>query len=194
VSLLDQIHISHIGDVLEDKPLVISKLLAQDKWNRRIYEKKDTTDLPTDPWGFGVAYNNRRYFDVLFEKIFSEYQRIFSDDREIDEVITRKESYCLMQTDERTGIGWHDHNPSYGASMNKVNPSLPLISAVYYLSLPEGSGGIKFKNDTEEIKVMPSEGDLIFFPHTMLHKPARCSCKENRISFNINIFPKVSYA
>ena len=180
MSLQDYIHISHIGDdFIKDKPLLISKLVTQHKWSKKFYDKMDSNV-------FGVAHNNLRYFDPIFEKTFAEYKRVFQDDTEIDEVTTKKESFCLIQNDECNAYAWHHHDAKSKGEWYKDSPSL-LTSSVYYIRLPEGSGGIKFKDDFEEIELMPSEGDLIFFPDNMLHTPALSTCTEYRVSFNINI-------
>ena len=183
MSLQDYIHISHIGDdFIKDKPLLISKLITQHKWSKKFYDKMESNV-------FGVAHNNLRYFDSIFEKTFAEYKRVFQDDTEIDEVTTKKESFCLIQNDECNAYAWHHHDAKSKGEWYNNSHSL-LTSSVYYIRLPEGSGGIKFKDDFEEIELMPSEGDLIFFPDNMLHTPALSTCTEYRVSFNINIFPK----
>ena len=58
---------------------------------------------------------------------------------------------------------------------------------MYYFALPEGSGGIRFKNDTEQFEHTPKEGDLIFFPSDMLHTPLTNTCTDWRVSYNINL-------
>ncbi len=183
MSLQDYIHFSHIGDdFIKDKPLLISKLVTQHKWSQKIYDKKKSNV-------FSVAYNNLRYLDPIFEKTLTEYKKIFQDNIEIDEEKTKRQSFCLIQNDECNAYSWHHHEPKSKGAWYDDSPTL-LISSVYYIRLPSGSGGIKFKDDSEEIEFMPSEGDLIFFPHTMLHTPALSTCREYRVSFNINIFPK----
>ena len=183
MSLQDYIHISHVGDdFIEDKPLLISKLVTQHKWSKMFYKLNKL-------YVFEVAHNNLKYFDPIFEKTFAEYRRIFQDDTEIDEVTTKKKSFCLIQNDKRNAYEWHHHHSKSKGDWYNNPPSL-LTSSVYYIRLPEGSGGIKFRDPNEEIELMPSEGDLIFFPDNMLHTPAISTCTEYRISFNINIFPK----
>ena len=183
MSLQDYIHFSHIGDdFIKDKPLLISKLVTQHKWSKKFYDKMESNV-------FSVAYNNLRYLDPIFEKTLTEYKKIFQDNIEIDEEKTKRQSFCLIQNDECNAYSWHHHEPKSKGAWYDDSPTL-LISSVYYIRLPSGSGGIKFKDDSEEIEFMPSEGDLIFFPHTMLHTPALSTCREYRVSFNINIFPK----
>jgi len=176
MSLKDYIHISHVGDdFIKDKELLISKLIVQHKWGDKFYKARQSDVLPP-------ARNIFPLLEPIFDKTYAEYKRIYQDNTEIDDVITKKESYFMTQNKDRNAPAWHHHNPN-----NK--PPL-LASAVYYLCLPEGSGGLRFRDDFEEIELMPSEGDLFFFPYNMLHSPALNTCTDYRISLNINLIPK----
>lgn len=167
MALKDYIHISHIGDnFFEDKELLVSKLITQHKWSDKFYKA-------ARGYAFSVSYNNLRHIEPLYQKVFEEYERIYH--APIDKEGTKKDSYCLVQNDLRNVYIWHQHDQPH-----------VLFSSVYYLHLPEGSGGIKFKDDFEEIEITPKEGDLFFFPPNMSHTPAHSTCKDYRISYNIN--------
>ena len=177
MSLQDYIHTSHIGDnFIEDKELLVSKLVAQHRWSGKVYGKTD--------YAFNVAQNNVRYFEPLWKKTFEEYERIYPNHTKIDQPHTKKASYCLIQNKERNAYTWHNHDPN---TRGQWYAPTVLVSSVYYIRLPEGSGGIKFRDDFEEIELMPSEGDLYFFPSNMSHTPSLNTCTDYRVSFNINI-------
>ena len=185
MSLKDYIHISHVGDdFIKDKELLISKLIVQHKWSDKIYRASKGDVLPP-------ARNILPLLEPIFEKTFDEHKRIYQDNIEIDDVITKRESYFLTQNKDRQGYDWHHHVPNWqNRSLGNIDDNLKMNSAVYYLRLPEGSGGIKFKDDFEEIELIPSEGDLFFFPYNMWHTPSLNTCTDYRISFNINLIPK----
>ena len=201
MSLKDNIHISHIGDVFDDKKALVRKLTLQHKCglHSTLRGLGDLCRFVPHP-----SPTILRLFEPLFEKLDSEYHRIYQDDTEIDDKITKNLSYYLAQNKDYNAPFWHDHVPrtdyvydeftktDNGAIIKKsVRKDLKmLVSCVYYLQLPEESGAIQFKDEEEEIELMPSEGDLIFFPYDMLHKPTVSKCIDYRISFNINVAQK----
>jgi len=166
MALKDYIHIRHIGNVFEDKELLVSKLITQHKWSGKFYKA-------ARGYAFNVSYNNTKLIEPLYQKVFEECERIYHTT--INKEDTKNNSYCLVQNESRNVHTWHQHD----------QPDI-FISSVYYLHLPKGSGGIKFKDDFEEIELTPREGDLFFFPSNMSHTPAHSTCTDYRISYNIN--------
>ena len=185
MSLKDFIYISHVGDdFIKDKELLISKLIIQHKWSDKFYKARQSSALTPAPTTYPL-------FEPVFEKTYAEYKRIYQDNTEIDDKLTKSQSYYLTQNKDCNAYNWHHHIPRLYYTTNFYDENFKfLVSAVYYLRLPEGSGGIKFKDDFEEIELMPSEGDLFFFPNNMLHTPSLNTCTDYRISFNINLIPK----
>ncbi len=83
------------------------------------------------------------------------------------------------------------------------NHSGALLSACYYLNVPQGSGGIVLRdpragamlspwqgslrpNCGSEITITPQEGQLIIFPNWLEHGAEACQTSEPRISIPIN--------
>ena len=66
-----------------------------------------------------------------------------------------------------------------------------LLSAVYYLQVPEDSGKLIIysttKNDnTEKIEITPHAGEFIFFAPDIRHEVSRNNSDEHRLSIGIN--------
>ena len=179
MALRDLIHIIHID--FENRETLAPKLVLQHKWSRKVY-KQNGGDA------FSVALNNQKYLEPLYQSVIEECQKIY--DTPIDEELTKQASYCLVTNKDRNVNGWHSHEKTkwFHQPALTLNSDINVFaSSVYYFTVPEGSGGIAFKNDTEEIELMPSEGDLFFFPSDMLHSPLKNTCTDWRISYNINI-------
>jgi len=182
MALKDLIHIVHIGDdFFENKEELLRKMIIQSKWT--VKQRYRTGFL-----AFALTPNNTQYVEPLQRRVFDECKKIY--DIPINEGRTKSGSYALVTNRQHNAYTWHSHETSkydYQPSYT-VNESLHVFaSSVYYFALPEGSGGIAFRKDNEEIELMPKEGDLIFFPSDMLHSPLHNTCTDWRVSFNINL-------
>ena len=181
MALRDQIHILNIGDdFFEDKESLLYKLILQHKWSHKKYK--------SGRLAFEVAPNNVRYVEPLYKRVFDECKKIY--DNPIHEGRSKQGSFCLVTNKQRNAYTWHSHEKtkwSYQPHLT-INKSINIFaSSVYYFALPEGSGGIRFKNNIEEFEYIPKEGDLIFFPSDMLHTPLTNTCTDWRVSYNINL-------
>tara|TARA_B100001175_G_scaffold49686_1_gene39053 strand:+ start:389 stop:961 length:573 start_codon:yes stop_codon:yes gene_type:complete len=185
MALRDLIHIVHIGDdFFEDKESLLRKMIIQSKWTVKKRYRTGFLAFPLTP-------NNTHYLDPLQKRVFKECFKIYGIP--ICEGRTKSASYALVTNRLHNAYTWHTHEKSkYGYQPAfTVNESQHVFaSSVYYYALPEGSGGIGFRKDDEEIELMPKEGDLIFFPSDMLHSPLGNTCTDWRVSININVVEK----
>ena len=185
MALRDLIHIVHIGDdFFEDKESLLEKMIIQSKWTVKQRYKTGYLAFPLTP-------NNTHYLDPLQKRVFKECFKIYGIP--ICEGRTKSASYALVTNRLHNAYTWHTHEKTrYGYQPTfTINESQHVFaSSVYYYALPEGSGGIGFRKDDEEIELMPKEGDLIFFPSDMLHSPLGNTCTDWRVSININVVEK----
>lgn len=64
-----------------------------------------------------------------------------------------------------------------------------LLSAVYYIRVPENSGELILHNAANSIRIRPQEGKLVLFAPTVLHEVTTNLSQELRLSVAINIGP-----
>lgn len=65
-----------------------------------------------------------------------------------------------------------------------------LLSAVYYVRIPENSGSLILSEHNIRAEVTPRDGMFMFFPPDMLHEVTVNNSEEMRLSLGINIGPK----
>ena len=189
--LLDQIYTLDIGHSFFDIERLRHKFITQHKWNKRFYE---TSGMFTF-----VPHTGLDCFTPLYEIIFSEVRKIDQDINlmPIQYMKERKDllpnrgnfSYVLVQNKDRSPFNWHNHF-LYGFDQLTQGSRewYPFKWAtVYYMSMPEGSGGIRFKENDKEILIQPKEGQLIIFPSSLYHTPDITTSDDWRISVNVNV-------
>lgn len=185
MNLLDKIHVIDVGNVLDQE--LRHKFITQHKWNKRFYDASKRYVF--------VPHTGIDCFSPLFDIVYSEIRKI---DSEIDfmSIEEQKEenlfAFVLVQNKDRNTFNWHNHF-LYGydhltQGSREWYPSK--WATVFYMCMPEGSGGIRFRENDKEILVEPKEGQLVIFPASLYHTPDLNHNEDWRISVNINLSDK----
>jgi hypothetical protein len=88
--------------------------------------------------------------------------------------------FNAMQAGQRTSPHHHDENDE-------------LLSAVYYIRVPEHSGDLVLYCDDRKIMVQPQEGKLVMFAPAVLHEVTVNHSAEMRLSVAMNVGPAVDW-
>jgi hypothetical protein len=92
---------------------------------------------------------------------------------------------------QQVGVGykfsrsWFNIN-SKGNSNNWHHHGAHPFVGVLYITVPEFSGDIEFKHDTETYLYTPAPGEFLAFPGSLEHRVLENQSTENRISLAIN--------
>ena len=82
---------------------------------------------------------------------------------------------------------WFNHMPAGAVTTaHRHDDDDEMLSAAYYISVPENSGDIIIQTKNEPIKITPQEGSFIFFKPNMVHEVTENLSQENRLSIGIN--------
>lgn len=84
--------------------------------------------------------------------------------------------FNAMGPGQRTAPHHHDENDE-------------LLSAVYYIRVPENSGDLILGNAANSINIRPQEGKLVLFAPSVLHEVTTNLSSELRLSVAMNIGP-----
>ena len=184
---LDKISVIDIGTSFLDKEKLEHKFITQHKWNDRFYRANE--------WYVFVPHTGLDCFTSLYDIIFSEIRKIDSDINLMSikgmKDIGGPFSFVLVQNKDRNTFNWHNHF-LFGFDQLTEGSRIWYPSkwtTVYYMCMPEGSGGIRFSDD-KEILMQPSEGQLLIFPSSLYHTPDITTSDDWRISININVIDK----
>ena len=84
--------------------------------------------------------------------------------------------FNAMEAGQRTTLHHHDENDE-------------LLSAVYYIRVPENSGDLILHDGGKPVSIQPQEGKLVTFAPTLLHEVTAHLGSGLRLSVAINIGP-----
>lgn len=80
-------------------------------------------------------------------------------------------------------------NPGDKTTLHQHDDDDELLSAVYYIKVPENSGTLILHKTPIKTQVTPQEGMFAFFPPDMPHEVTENMSNSARISLGINIGP-----
>ena len=84
--------------------------------------------------------------------------------------------FNAMEAGHRTTLHHHDENDE-------------LLSAVYYIRVPENSGELILHDDDRQVSIQPQEGKLVMFAPNVLHEVAANLGTGLRLSAAMNVGP-----
>ena len=89
----------------------------------------------------------------------------------------------------KAGLWFNVMNPGDKTTRHQHDDDDELLSAVYYIKVPENSGNLKLGKIPVFTEVTPREGMFVFFPPELPHEVTENLSDESRVSLGINIGP-----
>jgi hypothetical protein len=89
----------------------------------------------------------------------------------------------------RCGFWFNAMGPGESTSEHTHDENDELLSAVYYVEAPEGSGDLVLYDGPLTIRVTPEAGVLLFFPPDLPHAVETNRSGQSRLSIGINFGP-----
>ena len=120
------------------------------------------------------------------------YENIYLDDKHIPELsilmdeATRHAQDILKVDGLRAGYWFNYMPPNSTTTLHTHDDDDELLSAVYYVDVPENSGNLIIYQDSEKIEIKPETGNFIFFKPDVRHEVSRNNSDEHRLSIGIN--------
>ena len=136
--------------------------------------------------------------DVRKTHLFGgRYENIYLDEKHIpqlkglmDEAVLHAEQILNIK-DLRAGYWFNDMPPGAGTTLHTHDDDDELLSAVYYVYVPEDSGNLiiyddSASGDNNKIEIQSRTGDFIFFRPDVRHEVSKNNSSEHRLSIGIN--------
>jgi hypothetical protein len=89
----------------------------------------------------------------------------------------------------RHGFWFNEMHPGHRTTLHSHEEDDELLSAVYYLACPTGSGRLLLRDDEAVISVTPRPGLLVLFPPDLPHEVEQNASKRTRLSVAFNFGP-----
>jgi len=142
--------------------------------------------------GFLDNYTNSDIHQTHF--FAGRYENIYLNEKHIPE-LNKLEAYIVNEAEKvlktkglRAGYWFNYMPPGSTTTLHTHDDDDELLSAVYYLHVPENSGNlIIYSADMKDkIEITPKAGELIFFTPDTKHEVSRNDSQQYRLSIGIN--------
>lgn len=129
-------------------------------------------------------------FEGRYENIYLNEQHIPALKFIIDEAIDQAEN-ILHKKNIRAGYWFNYMPPGATTTLHTHDDDDELLSAVYYVYVPENSGNLIIYDDSKggrgkKIEIPSRTGDFIFFKPDIRHEVSKNNSIEHRLSIGIN--------
>ena len=129
-------------------------------------------------------------FEGRYENIYLNEQHIPALKFIIDEAIDQAEN-ILHKKNIHAGYWFNYMPPGATTTLHTHDDDDELLSAVYYVYVPENSGNLILYDDSkggrgEKIEIPSMTGDFIFFKPDIRHEVSKNNSIEHRLSIGIN--------
>lgn len=130
------------------------------------------------------------HFGGRFENIYVDR----ADIPEIDELleVLRQQAAKLLAVPKeklKAGFWFNAMEPGHRTSMHHHDENDELLSAAYYICVPENSGDLVLHDDDKQLRVHPREGKLVMFAPSMMHEVTVHEGAGLRLSVGMNVGP-----
>lgn len=130
-------------------------------------------------------------FDGRYENIYLNDQHIPQLKPLMAEAVSHAEE-ILGRKGIRAGYWFNDMPPGATTTLHTHDDDDELLSAVYYIYVPEDSGNLILYDDSntgsseKRIEIQSRTGDFIFFKPDVRHEVSKNNSAEHRLSIGIN--------
>ena len=120
------------------------------------------------------------------------YENIYLTPTQIPEIRELLDEACvhasrILGMDELQAGCWFNHMPPGAVTtLHSHDDDDELLSAVYYVSVPENSGSLVIHQHDEQHVITPEEGKFVFFAPDVAHEVSENLSTRERLSIGIN--------
>ena len=130
------------------------------------------------------------YFGERFENIYINEADIPEISRVLDLMKQQAGQLLDMPVDAlKAGFWFNAMEAGHRTTLHHHDENDELLSAVYYIRVPENSGDLILHEDGNEILIHPEEGKLVMFAPSMLHEVTANLGSGLRLSVGMNVGP-----
>ncbi len=131
--------------------------------------------------------------DVRRTHLFNgRYENIYLTSRQIPQIqnlLEEAREYAreILGVDDLQAGCWFNHMPPGATTtLHSHDDDDELLSAVYYVSVPENSGCLVIHRHSMQHTIMPEEGKFVFFAPDVVHEVSENKSDRERLSIGIN--------
>lgn len=136
------------------------------------------------------ASRHSHYFAGRHENIYIDDEHIPAL-RQVKQVVRALVAEITgMQAHQlKAGLWFNAMGPGHKTLPHRHDDDDEIMSAVYYVDVPENSGSLVLSEDRFSTRVTPEAGLFVLFPPDMMHEVTENLSQQLRLSLGINIGP-----
>jgi len=128
------------------------------------------------------------YFRGRFENIYMDLSLVPGLTPVLSMVEACAQAYLQLSSGGlRIGYWFNDMKPGDSTTLHCHDEFDELLSGVYYVCVPEGSGSLLIHDNDLCYKIEPREGTMVFFAPERMHEVLENKSRNNRISVGFNV-------
>lgn len=138
-------------------------------------------------------YQHNQSPDIKRTHLFhGRYENIYIDTNLIPEIKVLLDEAALLAEKlldvEHIQIGfWFNHMPPGAVTIaHSHDDDDELLSAVYYVTVPENSGNLLIHEKNDPVEIIPEEGMFVFFKPDVVHEVLENKSQQDRLSIGMN--------
>lgn len=129
------------------------------------------------------------HFGGRYENLYLDRDRLPG----VDRILSHAEACARLIVDRagglRCGFWLNAQDPGQSTSEHSHEENDELLSGVYYVRVPPGSGDLVLVDGVFTTRVAPAEGMFLFFPPSLVHRVEVNGSGERRLSLAFNFGP-----
>lgn len=130
------------------------------------------------------------YFGGRFENLYIDAVRMPCIKTVLDALKRQASQWLEMPADTlRAGFWFNAMEAGHRTSLHHHDENDELLSAVYYIRVPEHSGDLILHDSGRKVVVHPKEGKLVMFAPSVLHEVSANRGTGLRLSVGMNVGP-----
>lgn len=130
------------------------------------------------------------YIGHRFENIYINRGQIQALSELLDEAIIFASEILNTSQKIKVGFWFNEMQQGHKTSAHTHDEDDELLSAVYYINVPEHSGNLMLGSDmNERVSIKPKIGEFLFFSPMLVHFVEENKSSETRLSIGMNFGP-----
>ncbi|MDP1593437.1 MAG: 2OG-Fe(II) oxygenase [Gallionella sp.] len=130
------------------------------------------------------------FFGGRFENLYLDHERIPA----LGQVLAQATTFAaallgLPEQALKRGFWFNDMGPGQSTTKHDHDEYDELLSAVYYVHVPENSGSLIIHDRYSQTEVTPESGMFVFFAPAVLHSVSSNQSEHRRLSIGMNFGP-----
>jgi hypothetical protein len=129
------------------------------------------------------------FFGGRYENLYFERERIPAIARVLEQAERHAQNLLQQANDLRSGFWINDMGPGESTTEHDHDEDDELLSAVYYVEVPQDSGDLVIVDSHSHTLLTPQAGMFVFFAPSVVHSVNVNRSGERRISMGMNFGP-----